>query len=163
MGMALDLGMVKGDMELAGAVWRNLLGARGARGIVFPSTAGVVKTESSADPASFSSVRPNFRRSVNLVGGEVVNVAKTDVEKEELRDDNSGVHDFAPEESERYVQYPELMLGLVGYVRRELVRLEALSDEEVMSGDLGKLKFGRVKAALEEQGKMLGEWPQVRQ
>ncbi|KAL0956231.1 hypothetical protein HGRIS_002387 [Hohenbuehelia grisea] len=130
MGLALDLGLVRSDMEMAGAIWRNILGARGARGIMLPTDANGV---------------PHFRRSVNLVGGEVVNVAKVDFEKEEQKDDGSGVHDFAPQEADKYVAYPELMFDLVAYARRELVRLESLSDAEIMKGDVQKLHFGRVR------------------
>lgn len=134
MGLSFDLGLVKSDMEMAGAVWRNLLGARGAQGIAFPEQA-----------FSSSPMQPQiFRRSVNLVGGEVVNVAKIDLEKEEATDDGSGVHDFAPEEADLYLRYPDLMLDVVRYVRRELVRLERLSDEQITSGRLEKIKFGSI-------------------
>lgn len=132
LGLSFDLGLVKGDMELAGAVWRNLLGARGAQGIAFP------------DPF-LPQVQPRkFRRSVNLVGGEVVNVAKIDLEKEEATDDGSGVHDFAPEEADLYLKYPELMLDVVRYVRKELVRLERLSDEQIIGGQLNQIRFGSI-------------------
>jgi len=134
MGLALDLGLVKGDMEMAGAVWRNLLGARGAQGIAFPEPDGV----GSSTPAR------TFRRSVNLVGGEVVNVAKVDFEKEEAKDDGSGVHDFAPEEVDLYLQYPQAMLDVVTYVRRELVRLEKISDKQIMNGPAELIQFGSV-------------------
>jgi len=133
MGLSFDLGLVKGDMELAGAIWRNLLGARGAQGIAYPDT-----------PLS-KSTTPHFRRSVNLVGGEVINVAKVDIEKEEAKDDGSGVHDFAPEEADKYVTYPEVMLDIVAYLRREIARLDKVSDEAIISGDWKKLAFGRVK------------------
>ena len=120
---------------MAGAVWRNLLGARGAQGIAFP------------DPSSSSSpVKPRrFRRSVNLVGGEVVNVAKIDLPREEAVDDGSGVHDFAPEEADLYLKYPELMLDVVRYVRQELVRLERLSDEQIISGQLKNINFQSIR------------------
>ncbi|TFK62251.1 hypothetical protein BDN72DRAFT_804284 [Pluteus cervinus] len=129
LGLSFDLSLVQGDMEMAGAVWRNILGARGAGGISFHN----------------STSTKQFRRTVNLVGGEVVNVAKLDVAKEEMKDDGSGVHDFPPEESDKYLAYPELMLTIVSYVRRELVRLEAVSDEEIISGDIRKLAFGKVR------------------
>ena len=132
MGLSFDLGLVKGDMELAGAVWRNLLGARGAQGIAYPN-------------ASSSTSTPHFRRSVNLVGGEVINVSKVDFEKEEAKDDGSGVHDFAPEEADRYLTYPEVMLDVVGYLRREIARLDKVSDETIMNGDWKELAFSRVK------------------
>ena len=132
MGLSFDLGLVKGDMELAGAVWRNLLGARGAQGIVYPDT-------------SRSNLAPHFRRSVNLVGGQVVDVAKVDIEKEEAKDDGSGVHDFSPEEVDKYLTYPEVMLDIVAYLRREIGRLDKISDEAIINGDWKKLAFGRVK------------------
>ncbi|KAF9049073.1 hypothetical protein BJ165DRAFT_1343726 [Panaeolus papilionaceus] len=130
MGLSLDLGLVTSDMELAGAIWRNILGARGAQGIAYPDS---------------GSSAAKFKRTVNLVGGEVVNVAKVNLEKEETTDDGSGVHDFPPAEIDKYLAYPELMLDLVAYIRRELVRLEKVSDEDIMAGNWEKLKFGRVK------------------
>ncbi|KDR65768.1 hypothetical protein GALMADRAFT_131306 [Galerina marginata CBS 339.88] len=132
LSLSFDLGLVKGDMEMAGAVWRNLLGARGAQGIIYH------------DPASPSST-PTFRRAVNLVGGEVVNVAKVDLEKEEVTDDGSGVHDFAASEADKYLAYPEVILDVVGYVRRELDRLGKVGDVDIISGEWTRLKFGRVK------------------
>ncbi|KAH6892756.1 hypothetical protein BKA70DRAFT_1571536 [Coprinopsis sp. MPI-PUGE-AT-0042] len=53
-----------------------------------------------------------YRRAVNFVGGDVVNVNKLDLEKESMTDDGSGVHDFAPDEVDKYLTYPEVMLGL---------------------------------------------------
>jgi cytochrome b pre-mRNA-processing protein 3 len=135
LGLSFDLGLVKGDMEMAGAVWRNLLGARGAQGIAFPDSSS----------SSLPTQPRKFRRSVNLVGGEVVNVAKIDLEKEEATDDGSGVHDFGPEEADLYLKYPELMLDVVRYVRRELVRLERLSDEQIIGGQLENIKFGSIR------------------
>ncbi len=130
MGIALDLGLAKSDMELAGAIWRNLLGARGATGIAYPSS-----TQTTSAP---------FKRALNLVGGEVVNVEKIDWEKEATRDDNSGVHDFPPDEVDRYLAYPETMESVVTYVRRELKRLECVSDEAILGGQWEKLKFGEI-------------------
>lgn len=141
LGLSFDLALVKGDAEMAGAVWRNLLGARGSRGIAYPPTADAdAQTGTAAAEASVP-----FRRAVNLVGGEVVDVTKIDIEKEETRDDGSGVHDFPPVEMDKYVRYPELMFDIVSYVRRELVRLEKVSDHDIMSGDWEKLRFGPVK------------------
>lgn len=141
LGMSFDLGLVKGDMELAGAVWRNLLGARGARGI--PIGAGAEAT---------------FRRSVNPPGGSakksVIKMLESGLESEESKDDGSGVHDYPPDRVDKYVKYPELMVDIIGYIRRELKRLEAISDEEIIGQvkGLGKesegiplLKFGQVR------------------
>ncbi|KAJ8091834.1 Serine carboxypeptidase 3 [Marasmius tenuissimus] len=128
MGMSFDLGLVQGDAELAAAVWRNLMGARGARGIAYSDS---------------DSSTPAFRRSVNLVGGSVVNPEKVDFEKEERSDDGSGVHDYLPDQVDKYVRYPELMLELVTYIRRELARLESISDEDIMEGYVSAaMKFG---------------------
>ena len=124
MCMSFDLALVKDDMEMAGAIWRNILGARGARGIAYTPDAA-----------------PKFRRSVNLSGSQVQNPEKIDIEKEEATDDGSGVHDYPPEEADKYVQYPELMADIVTYVRRELVRLENLSDEQIMNGEWEALQF----------------------
>ena len=94
LGMSMDLGLVRGDAEMAAAVWRNLLGGRGARGVSVP---GVGTSPSEAENAS----KPGFRRSVNLVGGLVENVEKIDVDVEEGRDDLSGVYDFGTNENDR--------------------------------------------------------------
>lgn len=128
MGMWYDYGLVTNDMELASAVWRNLLGARGSQGIAYPDS----------NP-------PKFRRGVNLVGGAVENPEKIDLEKEQSRDDGSGVHDYPPDEIDKYVRYPELMLDIVIYMRREIARLEKISDEEIMEGGLEALTFGRIR------------------
>jgi cytochrome b pre-mRNA-processing protein 3 len=95
LGMSMDLGLVKGDAEMAAAIWRNLLGGRGARGISLTG-AGANPSPSEAENTS-----KGFRRSVNLVGGLVENVEKIDFDVEETRDDLSGVYDFGVDESER--------------------------------------------------------------
>ncbi|KAF9447481.1 hypothetical protein P691DRAFT_802269, partial [Macrolepiota fuliginosa MF-IS2] len=128
LGLSFDLALIKGDAEMAAAVWRNLLGGRGARGIAYADTEG----------------QAPFPRAVNLVGGEVDNISKTDFE-EETRDDGSGAHDFPPSEADKYVKYPELMLDIVEYTRRELVRLEQISDHDIMSGNWEQLKFDPIK------------------
>ncbi|PIL26877.1 hypothetical protein GSI_11057 [Ganoderma sinense ZZ0214-1] len=146
MGMSFDYGLAHSDAELAAAVWRNLLGARGARGIAYPSS----------DCADRDT--PFYRRTINLAGGAVDKVEaieKTGYEVEEARDDGSGVHDYPPAEVDKYVRYPELMATVVEYVRRELVRLESVSDEEIIgmqelgteSRGLEILRFGQVKRA----------------
>ena len=146
MGMSFDYGLVRSDAELAAAMWRNLLGARGARGIAYPLSDGTDRNKAF------------FRRTINLTGGAVDKVEaieKTGYEVEEARDDGSGVHDYPPAEVDKYVRYPELMTTLVEYVRRELVRLESLSDDQVIgrqqfgteSYGLEELKFGQVRSA----------------
>lgn len=134
MGMALDLGLVRGDTEMAGAIWRNLLGARGARGILLPS-----------EQPSKDGPKPQFHRNINP-GGEVEKFVKMEpqsLEAEEAKDDGSGVHDFGPNESDQYVKYPETMVTLVSYLRRELVRLERLEDDDII---------GSLKSGMERQG-----------
>jgi len=61
-------------MELAGAVWRNLLGARGVRGRAYPPTASA-----SGSSSIFETPAPTTsRRAVNLVGGLLEDPAKVD-------------------------------------------------------------------------------------
>ncbi|KAF5338517.1 hypothetical protein D9611_013257 [Ephemerocybe angulata] len=140
LGLAFDLAMVQGDQEMAAAVWRNLLGARGAQGIEYPLPGS---KEAKAATAN-ANANARFRRAVNLVGGEVVNVEKLDLEKEERTDDESGVHDFPPSEVDKYLTYPVVMRDLTEYVRRELARLDRVRDEDIMEGDWAKLRFGQV-------------------
>ncbi|KAG8215907.1 hypothetical protein J3R82DRAFT_7879 [Butyriboletus roseoflavus] len=127
LGMSMDLGLVRGDAEMAAAVWRNLLGGRGARGV---SVSGVGTNPSPSEVKDAS--KPEFRRSVNLVGGLIENVEKIDVDEEEARDDLSGVYDFGTNENDRYIGYPELMETLVVYLRREVQRLERIPDEVIL-------------------------------
>ncbi|KAI9066929.1 hypothetical protein FKP32DRAFT_1589109 [Trametes sanguinea] len=141
MGMSFDLGLVRSDSELAAAVWRNLLGARGARGIAYVENPNELQ----------------FRRTVNLFGSQVEKMSKLyrkgALEAEERRDDGSGVHDFPPGEVDKYVAYPETMAAVVEYVRRELVRLEGIPDEVLLGkGVIGTenhgldvLRFGPVR------------------
>ncbi|RDX42286.1 hypothetical protein OH76DRAFT_1363054 [Lentinus brumalis] len=136
MGMSFDLGLVRSDAELAGAVWRNLLGARGAKGFAYPSD--------DADAQRY------FRRTVNLAGGEVEKLEAIEkrggLEAEEARDDGSGMHDHPPSEVDKYVAYPEVMAEVVEYVRRELVRLESIPDEAI----IGKGEFGTESEGLQQ-------------
>jgi len=116
-----------GDTEMAAAVWRNLLGARGAQGIDDPGTGRV-------------------RRAFNIsgeYGAPKLSKESPDdaLKKLETTDDESGVHDFSGDEVDYYVQYPELMLTLTQYVRRELVRLDGISDQAIIDGEgVGKFR-----------------------
>lgn len=141
MAMALDMGVVKGDAELAGAVWRNFLGARGARGIVY------------AEDGDALAGQPAFRRSVNPTDKSLQSVSNDKLEAAETEDDQSGVHDYFPHEADKYLAYPELMKTLATYIRKELVRLWRVSDQEIMGSmqpgkefdGVEKLKFGPIK------------------
>jgi cytochrome b pre-mRNA-processing protein 3 len=139
-GMSLDLGLAIGDAEMAGAVWRNLLGARGARGIPYDTS-------------------PGFRRSINPITGGKMSAARLKLlergfESEEAKDDNSGVADYPKDRLDKYVAYPELMVDIVAYIHRELKRLEGISDDDVLglSKELGRegrgvevLTFGPIR------------------
>lgn len=135
LGLAFDIALVKGDEELAAAVWRNFMGARGSQGIAYPST--------SEDGTPYK-----FRRAIN-VAGEVEGYSKLSLEKIrelEEKDDGSGVHDFNPTEADLYLAYPETMAKMVEYVRREVRRLGQMSDEEVK----GEMKIGREWVGMEK-------------
>lgn len=133
LGLAFDLALVKGDEELAAAVWRNLLGARGAQGIAYPS--------SSSPSSVVDGQQTHFKRSINptaeIEGYSKLSPAK--LRELESKDDGSGVHDFAPHQADLYLKYPETMARVVEYVRREVRRLGQMSDEEVR----GEMTIGR--------------------
>ena len=119
LGLSLDLALAQGsDAVLAGSIWRNLLGARGAQGFAL-----------TLPPAQSSptSPMPEFRRAVNQT-----RITETERTREERRDDGSGVHDFGPEERDAYVRFPETMLVLTAYARAEVARLANIPDEKIM-------------------------------
>jgi cytochrome b pre-mRNA-processing protein 3 len=141
LGVALDLALAQSsDGALAAAMWRNLLGARGAQGLALALAP--------------TSPVPEFRRAVNT-GGAVARLSDDARAREELRDDGSGVHDFGPEERDAYVRFPETMLVLTAYVRAEVARLAAIPDEKIMgAGAMGReaegvaeLRFGKIASA----------------
>ncbi|KAH8117253.1 ubiquinol-cytochrome C chaperone-domain-containing protein [Phellopilus nigrolimitatus] len=118
-----------GDAEMAAAVWRNFLGARGANGIDDPGPGRV-------------------RHAVNISGEYGKEKLSKERPEDSLRkleetDDGSGVYDFVGKDVRLYVRYPELMYTLVKYIRKELVRLESISDAQIMKGE-GVGKFGKV-------------------
>ncbi|KAI9449711.1 hypothetical protein BJY52DRAFT_1306179 [Lactarius psammicola] len=136
LGVALDLALAQGsDAALAAAIWRNLLGARGAQGLALALAP--------------TSPVPEFRT-------RVARLSEAARSREETRDDGSGVHDFGPEERDEYVRFPETMLVLTAYVRAEVARLAAIPDEKVMGtgAALGRevegvaaLRFGKIASA----------------
>lgn len=118
-----------GDAEMAAAVWRNFLGARGANGIDDPGVGRV-------------------RHAVNISGEYGKEKLSKERPEDSLRkleetDDGSGVYDFVGEEVVLYVRYPELMYALTKYIRRELVRLEDISDDQILKGE-GVGSFGKI-------------------
>jgi cytochrome b pre-mRNA-processing protein 3 len=116
LGLSLDLALSQSsDAILAGAIWRNLLGARGAQGLALALA-----------PPPTSPV-PEFRRAVNQA-----RMSEAERAREERRDDGSGVHDFGPEHRDAYVRFPETMLVLTAYVRAEVARLAKIPDERIV-------------------------------
>jgi cytochrome b pre-mRNA-processing protein 3 len=119
LGLSLDLALAQGsDAMLAGSIWRNLLGARGAQGFALAL---------SPSHSSPTSPMPEFRRAVNQE-----RMSETERTREERRDDGSGVHDFGPEHRDTYVRFPETMLVLTAYIRAEVARLAKIPDERIM-------------------------------
>ena len=117
------------DAEMAAAIWRNFLGARGAQGIADPGTG-------------------RTRHAVNISGEYAKPKISSKKPEASLRvleetEDGSGVYDFVGNDVQLYVQYPELMLTLTAYIRRELTRLENISDEQILKGE-GVSNFGKV-------------------
>ncbi|KAF8516228.1 ubiquinol-cytochrome C chaperone-domain-containing protein [Gautieria morchelliformis] len=118
LGLACDAALITGDKDMASAMWRNLMGARGARGIAYPTLSttpvGTSETHSHAsNPRVGSSSQPPAKSEDPSTGG---------------------VADFEGSAIDRYVMYPELLLVLTSYLRRELVRLEQVSDTTILGG-----------------------------
>ncbi len=141
LGLSLDLALAEGsDPMLAGVIWRNFLGARGAQGFALALA-----------PSSQTLPAPEFRRAVNQA-----RMSEAERAREERRDDGSGVHDFGSENRDAYVQFPETMLVLTTYVHAEVTRLAGISDEGIMGagGALGReaegveaLRFKKMSSA----------------
>jgi cytochrome b pre-mRNA-processing protein 3 len=140
LGLSLDLALAQGsDAILAGSIWRNLLGARGAQGFA------LALSPSQSSPTS------EFRRAVNQA-----RMSETERTREERRDDGSGVHDFGPDNRDAYVRFPETMLVLTAYVRAEVARLANIPDERIVGAGaaLGReadgveaLRFKKISSA----------------
>ncbi|KAF8470447.1 hypothetical protein DFH94DRAFT_771298 [Russula ochroleuca] len=143
LGLSLDLALAqRSDVILAGAIWRNLLGARGAQGLA-------LALEPSLSPPT--SPVPEFRRAVNQA-----RMSEAELAHEERRDDGSGVHDFGPEDRDAYVRFPETMLVLTTYVHAEVARLADIPDEKIMetgatlgreAEDVEDLRFNKISSA----------------
>jgi cytochrome b pre-mRNA-processing protein 3 len=152
LGVALDLALAQGsDAVLAAAMWRNMLGARGAQGL--------------AQALAPTSPVPEFRRAVNP-GGAVARMTEAARAREERRDDGSGVHDFGPEDRDAYVRFPETMLVLTAYVRGEVARLATIPDEKIMESGVGlgneaegvaALRFNKISSAKALLGELLDD------
>lgn len=83
--------------------------------------------------------------SVSLSGSYPAKINKQGLNVEEVRDDNSGVHDFPPGEADKYVAYPEIV-DVVAHNHKVLKQLERVSDEEItIGGDI--LRSGIVTAS----------------
>jgi cytochrome b pre-mRNA-processing protein 3 len=153
LGLSLDLALAQGsDAVLAGSIWRNLLGARGAQGFALAS---------SPSQSSPTSPMPEFRRAVNQA-----RMSETERTREERRDDGSGVHDFGPDDRDAYVRFPETMLVLTAYVRAEVARLANIPDERITGAGatLGRemdgveaLRFKKISSAKALIGDLLND------
>jgi len=113
--LALDVGLVGGDWELGGAVWRNLFdangwdlgGRRGEDGQLLP---GVPSSSTSSSPESSS-------QALGLESESKIGTGST--------------RDLSV--------LPEHIYTLTAYLRRELKRLEEVPDEEIIrDGSVGE-------------------------
>lgn len=122
------------DAEMAAALWRNFLGARGAQGVDDPGMGKI-------------------RRAVNLTGE--IGAAKLSKDNPEqsleiiqTTDDGSGVYDFSGSDVILYAKFPQLMYAMVKYVRSELSRLEKVPDSTILNGGpIGSFGVVSVEAA----------------
>ncbi|KZO97414.1 hypothetical protein CALVIDRAFT_536425 [Calocera viscosa TUFC12733] len=103
MTLALDCGLVLGDMQLAGAVWRNIFDARGGKEVHVPGG--------------------GWEKNKNKLPKPEATVA--------LENDLQAMR--AAE-----LELPRLLYCFVAFVRREIVRLEGVSDEKVLVSEVGE-------------------------
>ena len=54
LGLACDVALITGDKDMASAMWRNLLGARGAKGIAYPPLSVTPEGTSESPPVTNS-------------------------------------------------------------------------------------------------------------
>jgi cytochrome b pre-mRNA-processing protein 3 len=112
---------VKSDAELATAIWRNFLGARGAEGF----------------DGRGQAINPT------------VSPAAADMPRDPLADDKSGIRDFEGTERDHYLEYPTLLWNFCSYIRIEAERLANVSDESILSGNPGS--FGSLLKIKEQR------------
>ncbi|KZT21610.1 hypothetical protein NEOLEDRAFT_1181613 [Neolentinus lepideus HHB14362 ss-1] len=103
---------------------REIIGVRD-RKLVSRAALGIVYVDYDG-----SGAQTVFRRSVNPTDSNVKKISDSlaALEAAETKDNLSGVHDYASNEADKYLAYPELMKTLAEYVRKELVHLGRLSD-----------------------------------
>jgi cytochrome b pre-mRNA-processing protein 3 len=112
---AFDLGLVGSDAELSGALWRNVFASRGlleARGEVIgkPGKSSGPRAVDSSDNDNVAANNPNEveESSSSFTGNKLSDSALADL--------------------------PFHLYVFTAYVRREIKRLESLSDEQVLAG-----------------------------
>ena len=115
-------GVVRGDAELAAWVWRNLFAAR------------------------YSDLPTDFTPSVNPTPTSPTATDPTDTTSptptpSSATDPSSPIH---------HLKLPIQLSQIVTFIRRELHRLDQLSDEDVQEGRTGE--FGRVKEVVGRKG-----------
>ena len=136
LGLACDVALITGDIDMASAMWRNLLGARGAKGIAYPMPGDMYGNHSPtsgapSDPSLQTSPKSEDPSSGGVTDFEglilhaflYVNMYLT------------LAYETTPGPAiNKYVMYPQLLLVLTSYLRRELVRLEHITDTTILGG-----------------------------
>ncbi|KAG8847540.1 Protein cbp3, mitochondrial [Tulasnella sp. 330] len=123
--ISYDVALMKGDVELASAVWRNVFAGRGEKAYKEKDLAEEEKAKlvearkKDNDPEAF----------VGALGS---------------REDVKALEEL-----------PGLVVMYVAHVRRELKRLEGVSDELILDGEMGR--FGRVGSLGDPEMKALDE------
>jgi len=112
---SFDLGLVGSDAELSGAIWRNIFASRGLDG----------KGEVIGKPGRSSEPRAMDSGAIRV-------------------EDSSSLPIGATLSDSALAELPFHLYVFTAYVRRELSRLESLSDEQVLMGDIGS--FGSMES-----------------
>jgi len=112
---SFDLGLVGSDAELSGAIWRNIFASRGLDG----KGEVIGKPGRSSEPRAMDSAAIGVEDSSSLPIGTTLS-------------------------DSALAELPFHLYVFTAYVRRELMRLESLSDEQVLMGDIGS--FGSMES-----------------
>jgi cytochrome b pre-mRNA-processing protein 3 len=124
--LALDIGLVGGDWELAGAVWRNCFDARGW------DLGGTIGEDGKlvSSPGSSSDAPTSMPTPISPLGGQASGTS------------NRATSEQNPDKA--LTDIPIHVYTFVAYLRRELKRLEDIPDEMIIQemniGEWGRMQ-----------------------
>jgi cytochrome b pre-mRNA-processing protein 3 len=116
-----------GDKDMASMIWRNFLGARGAQGIAYPDPDVLYGKVPSPDTSA---------KTLDPTTAGIVDFEGTCLRRHTSVTVGNLLHLWTPGSAvDQYIRYPELMLLLTCYIRRELTRLGNITDTAILGGE----------------------------